>query len=246
MPTSLPVHAIPALYHLPGLYEPFSAISHLLGAVMFLLAGLSLLRHTGAGGARRVFVGVYVFSGVLLMAVSGVYHMTVTGGMSHAVMLRLDHSAIFILIAGTFTPVHGLLFRGGMRWAPLLLIWTIAVGGIVLKFAFIERVADWVSLTLYLTMGWFGTAAGIVLWRRHGFGFIRPLLFGGIAYSTGALMEFCGWPVVVPRLIHAHEVFHVAVLVGAALHFVFIWRIAAKTTRGRDDAQMSSLAACSS
>ena len=217
---------MPALYHLPGLYEPFSAISHLLGAAVFLLAGLSLLSHTEGGGVRRVFVGVYVFSGVLLMAMSGVYHMTITGGAPHAVMLRLDHSAIFILIAGTFTPVHGLMFRGWMRWAPLLLIWTVAAGGIVLKVAFIDSVADWVSLMLYLTMGWFGTAAGIVLWRRHGFGFIRPLLLGGIAYSTGALMAFFTWPMVVPRVIHAHEVFHVAVLAGAALHFAFIWRIA--------------------
>jgi channel protein (hemolysin III family) len=222
-----PLLDVPPLHHLRYFYDPFSAASHLLGAAVFLLLGLLLLRRAGGNGVRRAVLGVYAFACVFLMAVSGVYHMTVTGGAANRVMVRLDHGAIFLLIAGTFTPVHAILFRGPLRWAPLVIIWTVAAGGIVLKTAFTETVAEWVSLTLYLAMGWFGTAAGIVLWRRHGFAFIRPLLFGGIAYSAGAVMDFLRWPaVVVPGVIHAHEVFHVAVLTGAAFHFAFIWGIA--------------------
>jgi channel protein (hemolysin III family) len=217
---------VPPLYHVRGLYEPFSAASHLLGAAAFLVLGVLLLGRAGSNAFRRTVLGVYVFSGVFLLSMSGTYHATVTGSAASQVMVRLDHSAIFVLIAGTFTPIHALLFRGPLRWLPLLIIWTLAAGGIVLKAVFIENVADWVSLTLYLALGWFGTVAGIVLWRRHGFGFIRLLLLGGIAYSVGALMEFMKWPVVIPGVIHAHDVFHVAVLFGAAFHFAFIWRIA--------------------
>lgn len=217
--------AVPALIHLPWIYEPFSALSHLLGAVVFAVLGVLLLRRTPDRPSSQFFVATYVFSCVFLMTVSGLYHLTITGGPSNRILVRLDHDAIFLLIAGTFTPVHGLLFRGRMRWMPLAFIWFCALGGIVLKSVLFDSVAEWVGLTLYLAMGWFGTAAGVVLWRRFGFRFIRPLLFGGIAYSAGAIMEFFRWPIVLRGVIQAHEVFHLAVLVGAAFHFAFIWHI---------------------
>ncbi|HTL31183.1 MAG TPA: hemolysin III family protein, partial [Tepidisphaeraceae bacterium] len=206
-----------ALYHLPWLYEPVSALSHLLGAVVFLVLGLLLLRRARGDRTREIVLGIYAFSCVLLMTMSGVYHSTITGGAWNLVLVRLDHGAIFLLIAGTFTPIHGLLFRGPMRWVPLLVIWLAALGGIILTSAMFNDVAEWVGLTLYLVMGWLGTVGGVLLWKRYGFGFIRPLLLGGIAYSVGAVSEFFRWPVVIPGVIHAHEVFHIAVLVGAAL-----------------------------
>ena len=218
--------AIPALHHLRGFHEPFSAMSHLLGAAVFAALGVLLLRRAGDDRARLALLGVFAFACVLLLAMSGVYHMTVTGGPAHDVMGRLDHAAIFVLIAGTFTPVHGLLFRGYQRWAPLVVIWGAAIAGIVIKTAFPAGVAEWVSLTLYLAMGWFGTAGGVLLWRRRGFAFIRPLLLGGIAYSVGAVMDFLRWPVVVRGVVHAHDVFHLAVLVGAGFHYAFIWNFA--------------------
>ena len=219
------VNPTPPLYHVRGFHEPFSAASHLLGAAVFLVLGLRLLRNAGGSRARRAALGVYVSSCVCLFLMSGTYHATVTGGAANRLLVRLDHAAIFLLIAGTFTPIHGLMFRGLMRWGALLVVWAAAVAGIVLKVAFIGAVVPWVSLTLYLAMGWFGTAAGVALWRRHGFAFVRPLLLGGIAYSAGAVMEFLRWPVIVPGVVHAHDVFHVAVLAGAGWHFAFVSRI---------------------
>src|SRR5439155_6561626 len=107
---------LPELYPLPGFHDPFSAISHLFGAVLFAWLGLLLLRR-GRGDPLRVgFLGVYAFSCVLLFTMSGVYHQMVRGGTARLVMERLDHGAIFILIAGTLTAVHGLLFSGPYRW----------------------------------------------------------------------------------------------------------------------------------
>ncbi|MHC4093297.1 MAG: hemolysin III family protein, partial [Planctomycetota bacterium] len=78
----------------------------------------------------------------------------------------------------------------------------------------------------YLTLGWFGGVSAVFLVRRYGFDFIKPLLWGGIAYSIGGVADFLRWPTVVPRVVEGHEVFHVAVLVGAVYHWLFIWQFA--------------------
>jgi channel protein (hemolysin III family) len=173
------------------------------------------------------FLGVYAGSCVLLLSLSGVYHMMVRGGPAHGVLGRLDSGAIFVLIAGTFTPAHGILFRGELRWVPLVLIWAAAVTGITFKTVYYSDLAEWLGLTFYLALGWLGGLSVVLLWRRFGFAFVRPLLLGGVAYSVGATMEFLGWLVVVPGVVHAHELFHLAVLAGALLHYRFIWQFAA-------------------
>jgi channel protein (hemolysin III family) len=214
------------LYHLPGFYEPFSAISHLFGVVLFLYLGFLVLRRGRGDRARLAYLGVYVFSCVLLLAMSGVYHMMERGGTAHRVMGRLDHGAIFVLIAGTFTPAHGLLFRGWLRWGPLLIIWAAAITGITLKTIFFDDLPEALGLGLYLTMGWFGAVSGYFLWQRYGVGLIKPLFWGGVAYSIGGILDFGGWTIVIPGVVHPHELFHLAVLVGAFCHWYFVWKIA--------------------
>src|SRR5581483_9436497 len=115
-----------------------------------------LLRRGRGDPLRLAFLGVYAGSCVVLLSMSGVYHMMVRGGTAHRVMERPDHGAIFVLIAGTITAVHGLLFIGWLRWVPILLVWTAAITGITLKTIFFSRLAEWVGLSFYLTLGWFG------------------------------------------------------------------------------------------
>jgi hemolysin III len=222
---------IPRLYHLPGFHEPFSAISHLLGALLFLWLGALLLRRGRGDPVRLAFLGVYAGSCVLLLSLSGVYHMMVRGGTAHGVFERLDHGAIFVLIAGTFTPLHGILFRGRLRWGPLVFVWALAVTAITLKTVFFSGLHEWVGLSLYLGLGWLGVFSGSLLWRRHGFAFVRPLLLGGVVYSIGAVSEYHNFPVLIPGVVHGHEVFHLAVLAGAFLHWRFIWQFAAGEDR---------------
>jgi channel protein (hemolysin III family) len=217
----------PDLIPLPWLHHPFSAASHLAGAALFLALGARLVRRGRGDGRRQALLGLYAATCVLLMLASGVYHATTPGGVPNRVMLRLDHGAIFLLIAGTFTPIHGLLFRGPLRWAPLVMIWAFAIAGVVAKTAFFDSVDGWVGLVLYLGMGWFGLFSGGLLCRWRGYAFVRPLLWGGIAYSVGAVAEFFRWPVLIPGVVHAHELFHLAVVAGALLHYRFIWQFAA-------------------
>lgn len=216
----------PQLYHLPGFHEPFSAMSHLLGAVVFFILGWLLLVRGRRNPSGRIYLGIYVFSLVLLLSLSGVYHMMVRGGTAHRVIERLDHSAIFVLIAGTFTPAQGILFQGWNRWGPLAFIWIAAVTGIVLKATFFDDLAEWLGLSIYLAMGWFGLFGGIQIARRFGYNFVKPLVIGGVAYSVGAVIEFFQWFTLVPGIIHPHDVFHLAVLMGAFWHWLFIWQFA--------------------
>jgi channel protein (hemolysin III family) len=216
----------PKLIDLPGFHEPFSAISHLLGAVVFVYLGYQLVMRGRGDRTRMICLGVYAGSCVLLLSMSGVYHMLVRGETAHQVLERLDHGAIFVLIAGTFTPAHGILFHGWSRWGPIVVMWTAAITGITLKTIFFNDLAEWLGLTFYLTLGWFGAFSGIVLARRFGYPFIKPLLYGGIAYSIGGVVDFIHWRVVFPGVVHPHEVFHVAVLVGVFFHWLFVWQFA--------------------
>src|SRR5215212_6154382 len=101
-------------------------MSHLFGAILFSALGFLLLRRGQGDRTRMVFLVIYVVSCVLLFSMSGVYHM-MARGTARDVLGRLDHNAIFLFIAGSFTPAHGILFRGWLRWAPLLFIWTAAM-----------------------------------------------------------------------------------------------------------------------
>ncbi len=213
-------------YHLPGFYEPFSAMSHLLGAVVILVLGFMLVRRGRGDRGRIVSLCIYAASCVLLLSMSGVYHMMTRGGAAHRVMERLDHGAIFVLIAGTFTPTLYVLFHGWSRWVQLALIWGAAVTAIALKTVYFDELPEWLGLSFYLSLGWVGALPAILVARREGLAFVAPLLWGGVAYSIGGLIDFLNWPTVVPGVIHAHELSHVAVLAGVALHFRFIWQFA--------------------
>jgi channel protein (hemolysin III family) len=204
-------------------------LTHLIGAGVFTGLGALLIWRGRGNPARIVSLGVYAFSTVLLLSMSGVYHLLSphTGG--RTVLQRLDHDAIFVLIAGTFTPMQVILFRGAWRWAPLLFIWSAAITGVTLKSIFFTDLPEWLGLLLYLSMGWFGAVSGTVLWLRHGWPFIAPLFWGGVAYSIGGLLEFLQWPTLIPGVVGPHELFHVGVLVGAALHWMFVYQFACGT-----------------
>jgi channel protein (hemolysin III family) len=214
------------IFAIPGFSEPFSSLSHLIAAGVFLVLGIVLMRR-GRGHAGRVFaLGIFSFSIVFLLAMSGVFHLLEPGGAGRAVLQRLDHAGIFFLIAGTFTPIHGLLFTRTLRWGILLLIWAIAITGMTLKSIFFNDIAEWLGLSLYLGMGWIGALTAILLYRRFHFRFIRYLLFGALAYTLGAVIEFLRYPVLIKGVIGPHEIFHVFVLVGISFHYLFVFQFA--------------------
>ncbi|MCW8962358.1 MAG: hemolysin III family protein [Gammaproteobacteria bacterium] len=205
-----------------GFSDPFSSISHLAAVLVCLIYGVKLIDLARGHRGWMVAVSVFVFSVVFLLSMSGVFHLLEPQGEARAVVQRLDHAGIFALIAGTFTPVHSILFKGIWRWGFLVLIWTLAVVGITLKSIFFNDLAEWVGLMLYLGLGWLGIFSAYLTHQLHGFAIIRPLIYGALAYTIGASLEFLRLPVVIPGVIGPHELFHIAVLAGIAWHWQFI------------------------
>jgi channel protein (hemolysin III family) len=207
---------------IPGFSEPFSSLSHLLGALVFLVYGIRLIYMARSHFGWAMAVGVFVLSGFFLLSMSGVYHLLDLEGVSRAVLQRLDHAGIFALIAGTFTPAHVILFAGFWRWGFLILIWSLAIAGIALTSIFFNELAEWVGLMAYLGLGWMGVFSAYMTHRLHGFTIITPLVFGALAYTAGATLEFLRLPILIAGVIGPHELFHVAVLTGLACHWIFI------------------------
>ena len=211
---------------IPGFSEPFSSLSHLLMAGLFLVRGAMFLVRNRGEAARTLSVAVFVFGVVFLLSMSGVYHLLTPGTAARAVLQRLDHAAIFVLIAASFTPVHVIVFRGASRWGILLLVWAGAVTGITLKTIYFEDMPEGLGILLYLGLGWLGALSGYLLCRRFGFAYLVPVIIGGLAYSVGALLEYADYPVLVSGVIGPHETFHMLVLGGISAHWVFIRRVA--------------------
>ncbi|MDH5232332.1 MAG: hemolysin III family protein [Gammaproteobacteria bacterium] len=209
---------------IPGFSEPMSSLTHLLAAVLALVGGYFLLRR-GHGNSLRVFsLLLYTFALIFLFSMSGVYHLLDPEGGPRQVLQRLDHAAIWILIAGTFTPIHMILFRGAWRWGVLLLVWFIAITGLILEIIFFKQIAEWLSLSFYLGLGWIGIATSWHFRRSFAHTSIRWLWLGGLFYSLGGFLELLRWPVLIDGVFTAHELFHLFVIAGAWAHWVFTFR----------------------
>ncbi len=216
-------------YPIPGFSDPFSSLSHLLAALAFAILSFFLLRLRRKHVADTLSLGVFSFASVFMLSMSGVYHL-LAPGTGRMVLQQLDHSAIIILIVGTMTPIHQMLFRGFMRWGWLILIWLIATTFLVLKNIFFSSFPEWLSLLLFLSLGWGGTVTAGALWRQRDLAFIKPLIYGGLTYTAGAILEFLQQPVLIPGVIGPHELFHIAVIIGLGFHWQFMFSMARQHT----------------
>ena len=180
----------------------------------------------GGDQFRQAVLCIYVASCVVLFATSGVYHMMAAKTPAQCRDGAAGSPRHLCAHSWNIARLHGILFRGWGRWVPLVLIWMAAFAGIALKTIFRAngRLARTESVSIP-RMG--GSTIGRSIASQCGFRFVTPLLWGGIAYSVGAIFEYFRWPVLVPGVVQPHELFHIAVLIGALFHFSFIWRIAA-------------------
>ncbi|WP_231936330.1 PAQR family membrane homeostasis protein TrhA [Bythopirellula polymerisocia] len=209
-----------------GFSDPFSSLSHLLGAFVFAVLSAFMLRRGRGDSWRVASLAMFCLGAVFLLTISGVNHLIARQGAAHLVIQRLDHAAIFALIACSFTPIHMILFHGWGRWGALALIWAIAFLGIILKSVYFDSISASIGTAMYIGMGWIGLGSWFSVVRRYGFYFAQPIMWGGIAYTVGAILDILQWPVLISGVIQWHEVFHVAVLMGLAFHWAFIYQIA--------------------
>lgn len=175
-----------------------------------------------ASGPRgRIASLVYAVGLVALFGVSGLYHRVNWSATKRLWMQKLDHGTIFVMIAGTYTPVCLLVLRGWMTWAMLAIAWSGAVVGFVLAFTG-GRVSRMVRGTLYITLGWASVAAIPQMWSHLRAAELVLLVTGGVLFTVGSVFLFTHWPDPFPRVFGYHEVWHALVVAAVACHFLAI------------------------
>jgi hemolysin III len=204
--------------------EPFSGLSHLAGGVLAAVGLLALLAAAvSAGSAERgIAFGIYGGSLVGLYAASALYHLLPVSAAATSRLRKLDHAMIYVLIAGTYTPVCLLALEGIWRWGLLGVVWTLALGGVALK---LRRVGErpWLTVALYLGLGWLAVAVVPVLVEALPAGALFWLAAGGLVYTVGAVVYATKRPDPMPGRFGYHELWHLFVLAGSACHF---WALA--------------------
>jgi len=196
--------------------ERFNGLSHL-AATLLAATGVSLLLALSARAMDAWQVtGIAIYGATLLFlfGVSTLYHST--RGRAKAVLRKLDHCAIYLLIAGTYTPFALVTLRGAWGWSLLGVAWGLAALGIAQEF-FFGKGARIVSLAIYFAMGWMGLAALQPLAAGLGPAGLAWLIAGGTLYSGGIVFYALD-----ERKRHFHGVWHLFVLAGSAAHFVAI------------------------
>ena len=193
------------------------AVSHGIGALLSI-AGLTVLVAYAAlyGNAWHITsCSIYGATLIFLYTASTLYH-GITQPKAKQVLQRIDHAAIFLLIAGTYTPFTLVNLRGAWGWTLFGLVWGLALLGVVLE-TLVKRRIRWLSLTLYLGLGWLVLIAIKPLLATVATGGLVLLLAGGLCYSLGVI--FYVWR----RLAYHHAVWHLFVMAGSALHFFSIF-----------------------
>ena len=206
--------------------EIINTVTHLSGAVFSLLGSVLLIALAAQAGKvwQIVSFSVYGASLLMLFTASTFHHGLDIGKKSNAVFRLFDYLAIFLLIAGTYTPLCLVLSRNLWGWSIFGVVWALTIIGITVKAVF-PRIPQWVTNTLYLCIGWVGVvliARTIPIIKLEG---LLYLLIGGLFYTSGAAIYHFEQPNPVPGKFGFHEIWHLFVLAGAAVHFLFMYRI---------------------
>ena len=209
---------------LKRLREPVNSLTHWAGAALASAGAIVLLILGWGSPAKWISFLVYGLSLVGMFAASATYHMVQAKDRALEGFRKLDHSAIYLLIAGTYTPFCLTAFPGFWKWGMLTIIWSLALIGIIVKM-FIIRAPRWVNAGIYILMGWLCLAAigQIALLPAWVLGW---MIAGGVIYTLGAVIYMTKIFNFVPGVFGFHEVWHIYVMLGAAAHFLSVLGLA--------------------
>lgn len=208
--------------------EPGSAFTHFLGIIMVVLAAFPLLWKAvqGEQPIYLISLGIFVVSMFLLYLASTIYHTFNLSEHGNQLLKKLDHIMIYVLIAGSYTPVCLITLKNYSGIFLFFLVWAVALFGI-LQCIFFINCPKWVSSILYITMGWlcvFSFSDIIAVMNPKTF---LWLLAGGIIYTIGGIIYACKFPIFnrLHKNFGSHEIFHLFVLAGSICHFVVMYQL---------------------
>ncbi|MBR1930929.1 MAG: hemolysin III family protein [Lachnospiraceae bacterium] len=206
--------------------EPGSAITHFIGMMLAVYAAVPLLIKTGLRAGHQEFVAMTIFicSMILLYGASTTYHSVNLTGRALRIFQKLDHMMIFVLIAGSYTPVCLIVLGDTAGFKLLTLVWGIAICGMLIKACWITC-PKWFSSILYIAMGWVCVLVFGRLYSTLSTPAFLWLLVGGIIYTIGGIVYALKLPLFNSRHKNfgSHEIFHLFVMGGSICHFIFMY-----------------------
>lgn len=206
--------------------EPGSAITHFIAMMMAVFATVPLLVKAGIQSGWENFLAMAIFMGsmILLYGASATYHSVDLTGRSLRVFRKLDHMMIFVLIAGSYTPVCLIVLGGKLGYTLLALVWGIAAVGMLVKACWITC-PKWFSSVIYIAMGWVCVLVCGPLLKTLSAPAFLWLLAGGIIYTVGGVIYALKLPIfnAKHKFFGSHEVFHLFVMGGSICHFIFMY-----------------------
>ena len=206
------------------LREPVNALTHLFGAILSIIGTIILLNYTELPLTPVTIASILIFgiSLVMLYTTSGIYHLVYTTDAILLKLRKLDHAMIFILIAGSYTPFCLLSLTGIWKWSIIIVVWSLALIGIILKM-FWMNMPRWLSTGFYIGMGWIALFALKPLYTSLSLGGFSFLLLGGLMYTIGGIIYGTKKPNFSPDF-GFHEIFHIFVLLGSFCHYWAIFK----------------------
>ena len=206
--------------------EPGSAITHFIAMMMAVFATVPLLVKAGIQSGWENFLAMAIFMGsmILVYGASATYHSVDLTGRSLRVFRKLDHMMIFVLIAGSYTPVCLIVLGGKLGYTLLALVWGIAAVGMLVKACWITC-PKWFSSVIYIAMGWVCVLVFGPLLKTLSAPAFLWLLAGGIIYTVGGVIYALKLPIfnAKHKFFGSHEVFHLFVMGGSICHFIFMY-----------------------
>lgn len=197
---------------------------HAYAAVISVASGIALVAVAAAlrGGPAGSSTAVYAATVTLLFGTSALYHRINWSARGHAVMKRLDHSMIFVFIAGTYTPIAALTLPHASAVVVLVAVWTGAAFGVLLQTTW-PSAPRWLSVPCYIALGWVAVFVMPELLHNAGVAALTLIVAGGLIYTVGGVVYALKRPNPLPGTFGFHEVFHLCTLVAAVCHYTAIW-----------------------
>jgi len=205
--------------------EPVNSLTHWVGALLALI-GLIALLIVGWGAPTKVIsLLIYGVSLIFLFSASATYHMVRVKDKALEIFRKVDHAAIYFLIAGTYTPFCVNALSGFWKWGMLTIIWSLALIGILVKVFYI-RAPRWLNAGIYVVMGWLAVGAAGQMLAALPAWVLTWLIIGGVIYTLGAVVYITKIFNFKPGVFGFHEMWHIFVLLAAAAHFVAVLGVA--------------------
>jgi len=205
--------------------EPVSSLTHLVAAFLSAIGLILLIKYSldTTNVYNTIMLAVFGISSILLYCASSTYHKSTSSKNVIKILRRVDHSMIYVLIAGTYTPICLIALKGTFGTLLFLAIWLLALVGIILKIVWFDA-PRWLSTGFYILMGWISIIAIVPIIKAISLGGFMWLLAGGLFYTIGGVIYATKRPKINLKFFGFHEIFHIFIMLGSFCHYILMFK----------------------